>query len=265
MEKWNLQLKGKLQMMRLIKADFKKIFYIPSYRYLLIATFILSLLFSTFFLLTIGITEGLKLSSLSSVQVIDVSSLGIDVTAISMIIFSALFISKEVSDGTVHTNLAITPNRLKFFIMKLVFLTILSFLITAVVILGILTVDWIIMSINQMGSLELINEQTLLKAVGSFLMVSIYTLLSAIGAFFLQSMAGGIGFSLGLMFLPGLVRMLPESIGEVLLVLFPETAINQFMDITIQSRNLLLATALLFLWILLTSTLSYRRFKSIDY
>lgn len=252
-------------MMKLIKADFKKVFYIPSYRYLLTATFGLSLLLSLFFLLTIGITEGLELSSLSSVQVIDVSSLGIDVTAISMIIFSALFISKEISEGTVHTNLTITPNRLKFFMTKLTFLTILSFLITTIVLIGILTIDWGVMSINQMGPLELMNEETLLKAVGSYLMVAFYTLLSAIGAFFLQSMTGGVGLSLGLMFLPGLVRMLPEMIGYKLLILFPEAAINQFMDITIQSKSLLLASALLLSWLILTSILSYRRFRSIDY
>ena len=74
-------------MRQLIKADFKKTMYIPSYRYILIATVILSLVFGAIFLLTVEVTEGLKLSSLSSMLVIDVSFLGMDVTAIMMIIF----------------------------------------------------------------------------------------------------------------------------------------------------------------------------------
>lgn len=161
-------------MRQLIKADFKKTMYIPSYRYILIATVILSLVFGAIFLLTVEVTEGLKLSSLSSMLVIDVSFLGMDVTAIMMIIFVSLFISKEISTGAIYTNLAITPNRLKFYISKLIFLLILSVLITILVVLGLFGFDSLVMSVKQMGNLEVFNQEVLLKIIGSFLMVIFY-------------------------------------------------------------------------------------------
>lgn len=252
-------------MKNLVKADVKKVLYIPNYRYLLFAAVILSLLFGLIFLTTIGVTEGRALTSLSSLEVIDVSFLGIDVAAIMMIIFSALFISKEVSEGAVHTNLALTPNRMKFFVSKLLYLSLLSVLISITVILGIFAIDWFIMSANNMGSLELFNMDVLFKITGSILMVLVYGLLSAIGAFFIQSMAGGIIFSLGLMFVPALIRFFPEWVGDMMLPIFPETAIASFVDITATSNNLFIAMTILFLWLLLSSIISYSKFRKIDY
>jgi len=252
-------------MMKLVKADFKKAIYIPNYRYLLLATLVLSLLFSLIFLTTIGITEGRELANLSSLEVIDISFLGIDVAAIMMIIFSALSISKDVSEGTVHTNLAITPNRLKFFASKLLYLALLSVLISVAVILGIFAIDWLVMITNNMGSLELFNRSVLLKMTGSILMVLVYGLLSAIGAFFIQSTAGGIVFSLGVMFLPALIRFFPEWVGDIALPIFPETAIGSFIDLTTTASNLFIATLILALWLLVSAVISYSKFRTIDY
>ena len=252
-------------MRQLIKADFKKTMYIPSYRYILIATVILSLVFGAIFLLTVEVTEGLKLSSLSSMLVIDVSFLGMDVTAIMMIIFVSLFISKEISTGAIYTNLAITPNRLKFYISKLIFLLILSVLITILVVRGLFGFDSLVMSVKQMGNLEVFNQEVLLKIIGSFLMVIFYTMISAIGTFLIQSMAGGAVISLGLMFLPGLIRMFPEFVGNTILPILPESAINSFMDITKQSSNLFLALILLISWLVVVFIISYSRFRKTDY
>lgn len=265
MGKWSSQLKEELKMKNLVKADFKKIVYIPIYRYLLLATILLSLLFGVIFLTTIGVTEGRELTSLSSLEVIDVSFLGIDVAAIMMIIFAALFISKNVSEGAVHTNLAITPNRLKFFMSKLLFLSLLSLLISMLVISGLFAVDWIIMTANNMGHLELMTIDVLLKVIGSILMIIVYSLLSAIGSLFIQTTAGGIVFSLGIMFLPALVRFFPEAIGDLVLPIFPETAIGAFVDRTAGTNNLFIAILILLIWLIISSTISYGKFRKIDY
>lgn len=252
-------------MMKLVKADVKKVMYIPIYRYLLITTFILSLVFGAIFLLTIGVTEGRELTGLSSLEVVDISFLGIDAATIMMIVFAALFISKEVSERAVHTNLMLTPKRLNFFVSKLVFLSLLSILMSVLIILGIFAIDWLIMSANNMGSLELLNRDVLLKIIGSTLMILVYGLLSAIGAFFIQTMSGGIVFSLGVMFLPALIRFFPEWVGGLMLPIFPETAIGTFVDLTTASNNLFVATLILFLWLLVSSAISYSKFRKIDY
>jgi len=250
---------------RLVKADFIKIRRVPSYFSLLSATFVLSILLGLFFLLTINITEGRILTDLTSLEVIDITFLGIDAAAILMIVFSALFISKEVSEGTIHTNLALTPNRLKFFMSKVLFLSLVSLIMTVLVILALLAVSWLVMYLNGMGSLELFNQDVFMTMIGSLLMVVSYSLLSAVGSFFTQKSSGGIVFSLGLMFIPALIRMLPENIGDFILPIMPESAINAFMSIGPLSGSLLLALFILLLWILLTSAVSYRKFQKIDY
>lgn len=252
-------------MMKLVKADVKKVMYIPVYRYLLIATFIISIVFGAIFLLTIGVTEGRELTGLSSLEVVDISFLGIDAAAIMMIVFAALFISKEVSEGVVHTNLMLTPKRLNFFVSKLVFLSLLSILMSVLVTLGIFAIDWLVMSANNMGSLELLNKDVLLKIIGSTLMILVYGSLSAIGSFFIQTMSGGIVFSLGVMFLPALIRFFPEWIGDLMLPIFPETGIGTFVDLTTTSNNFFVATLILFLWLLVSSAISYSKFRKIDY
>src|SRR5690625_2820805 len=109
-------------MMRLIKADFKKVSFLQCYRNFILATLLLSILFGIIFLFTIDFTAGKRLAELPSIEMIDISLLGIDVTAIMFIIFTANFISKEFSTGAIHTSLAITPLRQKYFLSKIFFI-----------------------------------------------------------------------------------------------------------------------------------------------
>lgn len=252
-------------MIRLIKADFKKMIYIPNYRYLLIASFILSILFGLIFLTTIGVTEGRPLIDLSNIEVMDVSFLGVDVAAIMMIVFAALFISKEISDGVIYINLTITPKRLKFFGLKLLFLSLLGILLSGFVIAGLFSVNWFVMAINNMGGFEWFSKSVMYKIIGSVLMILFYSLLSAIGVFFTQSLSGGIILSLGTMFLPGLIRMFPKIVGDLLLPLFPETAINSLVDLTMSSSNLFRSLLILIFWLIISTAIGYGKFKKIDY
>lgn len=252
-------------MKNILRAEFKKIQFLAVYRNLLLTAVILSLVFGALLLLTVGVTEGRELSSLNSLEVIDVSFLGIDVTAIMMIIFSALYVSKDISGSAVYTNLTMTPNRLKFFISRILFLTLLSILMSIVVIALIFMMDYLIMSLNNMGSLDLFNHSVYLKILGSILMVIVYGLFSAFGSFFTQSMSGGVVFSLGLMFIPALIRFFPEWVGDIVLPIFPESAIAAFIDITNESNPLIVALLVLSIWIIASGLVSYLSFRQRDY
>ena len=156
-------------MRQLIKADFKKTMYIPSYRYILIATVILSLVFGAIFLLTVEVTEGLKLSSLSSMLVIDVSFLGMDVTAIMMIIFVSLFISKEISTGAIYLRKSSWPHRrLKFYISKIDIFTYTQRFYYYSSCTWTFWIRLIVMSVKQMGNLGFFNQEVLLKLLAHF-------------------------------------------------------------------------------------------------
>lgn len=106
-------------MNNLVKADFKKTLYLPSNRYLLLSTICSSILLGMIFLLTINVTQEKGITELSSMEIIDITLLGMDVAAMMLIIFTAIYIKKDLSPGAIHTNLAITPIRSKYFISKI--------------------------------------------------------------------------------------------------------------------------------------------------
>src|SRR5699024_11550497 len=113
-----------------IKTEFKKVSYLQGYQNFLLATLLLSIIFSITFLFTIDLTAGKKLAELSSIEMIDITLLGIDVTAIMFIIFTANFISKEFLTGAIHTSLAITPLRGKYFLSNALFIMGLSIFVS---------------------------------------------------------------------------------------------------------------------------------------
>lgn len=252
-------------MNNLIKADFKKTFYLPSYRYFLLSTIALSILFGTLFLFTINVTQGKMLTELTNSEVIDISLLGMDVAAILLIIFTAMFVIKDLSPGAVHTNLAITPVRGKYFLSKVSFISILSVLISVILILLFLTIDQFVLSVNNIGGLSLFDINIITKIIGSVVMVLFYCLLSVAGTFCLQSTSGGIAFPLSVMFLPALIKMFPADISNILLPIFPEESLHAIIEVHSTDGSLASAVLTLLLWVIISSLAGLWRFKRIDY
>jgi len=252
-------------MINLMKADFKKVFYLTSYRYFLLSALLLSILFGAIFLFTINITQGKQITELSGIEVIDITFLGIDVAAIMLILFTAFFISKDLATGAVHLNLAITPHRLKYFLSKICFISILSTLVSVALIASLLSMNWFVISLFGLDTLSLFNNTVFMKIIGSILMVVFYSLLSVTGAFYFQTAAGGITFALGVMFLPTLIKMFPDDISTILLPIFPESSLLMFIDVHSMYNSLLSAVITLILWIIIACILSIWKFKRMDY
>ncbi|MEK4555246.1 hypothetical protein [Jeotgalicoccus sp. FSL K6-3177] len=250
-------------MMNLIKADFKKIFYLPAYRNFLMTTVILSIVFGAIFLFTINITQGKALTDLTFIEMIDISFLGIDVTTIMLIIFTAMFISKDLSPGAVHTNLAITPDRRKYFLSKIIFMAVLFIIISTAVTALLVIISQLIASAIGLSGLSAAGSGFVQLIIGSIIMVLFYTLLSAAGTFYIQSAAGGITFALGIMFLPALIKMFPAGVSDPLLVIFPENALNYFIGAG--NGSFVLSAAVLLVWIIIPSVIALWKFNKIDY
>jgi len=254
-------------MKHLIKADFKKVSYLQSYRNFLIAIFLLSIFFGITFLFTIDLTAGKKLTALSSIEVMDITLLGIDVTTIMLIIFTANFISKEFSTDAIHTSLAITPLRQKYFLSKTFFIVKLTILVSIALISLIFIIDQFILSINNMDRLSLLNQALLIKLIGAVIMPIFYSLLSMAGTFYTQLASGGVTFALGVMFMPALIKMFPASFSDVVLPIFPENSLHVFTEINTSSISGLLINAvlILLLWILISNLLGFWKFKKSDF
>src|SRR5690625_4799125 len=198
---------------------------------------------------------------------IDISLLGIDVTAIMFIIFTANFISKEFSTGAIHTSLAITPLRQKYFLSKIFFIVKLTILVSIALTSLIFIIDQFILSINNMDRLSLLNQALLVKLIGSVIMPIFYSLLSKAGTFYTQSAAGGITFGLGVMFMPALIKMFPAGFSDVIIRIFPENSLQVFTEFNTSSiyGSLINAILILLLWIFISSLLGFRKFKKSDF
>lgn len=252
-------------MKNLIKADFKKIFYLPGNRSFLLSTICLSILLGMIFLFTTNVTQGRALIELSSMEVIDITLLGMDVAAIMLLIFTANFIKKDLTSGAVHTNLAITPVRGNYFLSKVSFISILAILLSIVLILLFFAIDQLVLSMNGMGGLSIFALNIFTKIVGSIVMVLFYSLLSASGTFYLQSAFRGAAFALSVMFLPALIKMFPADISDILLPIFPEDALSALIDVHSADGSLLRAILVLLLWIIVSSLIGQWKFKKMDY
>ena len=249
-------------MIRLIKADFN----LRGYRNFLVATLLLSTLFGITFLFTIDLTAGKELTALSNIEMIDITLLGIDVTAIMFIIFTANFISKEFLTGAIHTSLAITPLRGKYFLSKALFIMGLSIFVSVLLTCMIVILDGFIITVNNMDRL-IFNDELFIKLIGAVIMPVFYSLLSVAGTFYTQSASGGITFALGIMFIPALIKMFSTTFSDVILPIFPESSLQVFAEINTNTINesLINATLILVLWILISNFMGFWRFKKSDF
>lgn len=254
-------------MIHLIKTDFKKVYYLSGYRKFLVATFLFSILFGITFLFTIDITQGKILTELSSIEVLDISLLGIDVTAIMLIIFTAHFISKEFTTGAIHTSLAITPLRRKYFMSKILFVAVLSLLVSIALTCFIFAIDQFVLTVYNLDRLPFYEQTLFIKLFGAVIIPVFYSLLSATGVFYMKSAAAGITYALGVMFLPALIKMFPANFSGVTLSVFPEKALHMFSEVNTSSisGSLFNAILILMLWILISCFLGIWKFKKSNF
>ncbi|PWU66664.1 hypothetical protein [Gracilibacillus dipsosauri] len=254
-------------MKHLINADFKKISFLTSHRNYLIVLSLLSISFGLIFLFTLGVTQGKDLTELPAMEVIDISLLGMDVAAIMLIIFSATFISKEFSHDAIHTSLAITPLRQKFYLSKILFIMILSLIISITLTLIIFGLDQLVLLTNNMRTVSLNDQVLLSKLFGTVILPLFYSLLSAAGTFYFRSAAGGIIFAIGVMFLPALIKLFPASFSDMVLMLLPEKSLHTLTEMSTVTFNGQLMSAILILlsWILISNILGLWKLKKADF
>src|SRR5690625_2180051 len=251
----------------LIMADFKKINFLSSHRNYLIVLCLLSISFGLMFLFTLGVTQGKNLTELPAMEVIDISLLGMDVAAIMLIIYTATFIAKEFSHGSIHTSLAIMPLRQKFYVSKILFIMILSLIISITLTLIIFGLDQIVLLANNMDTVSLNNQALLSKLIGTIILPLFYSLLSAAGSFYLRSAAGGIMFAIGIMLLPALIKLFPTNFSDMALMLLPEYSLHALTEMGAITFNGQLMNAMLILlsWVLISNILGLWKLKKVDF
>ncbi|MDN6736190.1 MAG: hypothetical protein L0L78_11290, partial [Tetragenococcus koreensis] len=93
-------------MNNILRAEYKKIFFLRFSKMYLLFTIGISLLAGLIFTITTNVTQGKTIQELSVMEVFSANMLGVDFANILFIIFTALTITREITSQTIHTSLA---------------------------------------------------------------------------------------------------------------------------------------------------------------
>ena len=258
----------KSSLKNLIKAEFQKIAFLKSSKIFLIALIVASLMLGLIFALTTNVTQGKAISEIPPIDVISACMLGVDVTAIMLIIFAAISNTKEFSTKLIHVTLAVTPNRKRLFLSKLItyFLlgTVISLIVTALTFLA----GQLILLANGRPMVSLADPFFRQFILGTLFMPVFYCLLTVAAVFVFRSSGGAITFSLGIMFVPALVKMFSQSIQKIILPLLPQASLHSLSGIASKGSYEILGIGvsilLLFVWIGITSLIGTFQFVRKD-
>jgi len=253
----------------IIKTEFKKIFFRRSSRIYILALIAVSVLLGILFVLTTNVTQGRAITELSRMDILSANMLGLDLANIMLIVFTAITISREFRTNLISISLGVIPNRKRFFLGKLITYFLLSAVISIVTVGFIFLTSQVVLAANGMTLIS-ISERTVSQFVfGIMSMPLFYTLLTVAAVFIFRNSAGAITFSLGIMALPAFVRMFSNSIQQLILPVFPESAINSLAGTvesgTSESLSITISLLLLFIWVFIVSIAAIIRFRRQDF
>jgi ABC-type transport system involved in multi-copper enzyme maturation permease subunit len=255
-------------MRNLIQAEFKKIFFQKSSKVYMLTLILVSLVLGLIFSLTTSVTQGKAIVELSSMDVLSSNILGVDMANIMLIIFTAMSISKEFTTKLINISLAITPNRKRFYLGKVITFFILSAIISIVIVLLSYSTSQLILAANKMPLVTLRDNAVRQFIIGVMIMPLFYAIITVAATFIFKSSAGAITFSLVVMIIPALVKMFSDSIQRILLPIFPQTAIHSLSGAvekgSAESIGVINSIIVLLMWVLLTSLVARISFQKED-
>lgn len=255
-------------MKNLIRAEFKKLFFLKSSKVYILTLIVSSLVLGMIFSTTTNVTQGKAIIELSSMEVLSANMLGVDLANIMLIIFTAISISKEFSTKLIQVSLTITPNRRRFLGGKIITFFIISVIISIATIILTYLISQVILAVNRMPLVTLKDIAVRQFIFGVMIMPIFYTLIAVAATFIFKSSAGAITFSLAIMGIPALVKMFSESTQKVLLPIFPQSAIHNLSGAvekgSTESLGIITSICILLAWIAVIILVANFKFEKQD-
>lgn len=258
----------KSSLRNLVKAEYQKILFLKFSKIFLISTIIASLILGLIFSLTTSVTQGKVISEISPIDVISSCMLGVDVTAIMLIIFAAVLNAKEFSTKLIHVTLAVTPNRKKFFCSKLITYLLIATIISLIVTLLTFLVGQMILFVNGRPMVSIEDPFLRQFILGTLFMPVFYCVLTVAAVFIFRNSGGAVTFSLGVMFVPALVKMFSQGVQKTILPILPQASLHSLSGTALKGSYEILGIGtsifLLFAWIGITSLVGIFQFVRKD-
>lgn len=252
--------------MRMIAAEWQKIWFVQSSRnYLMLATAV-SILMGAVFSLTIRVTQGRALSEFEPMQIMSVNMLGVDIASVLLMFFIATQIGREFQENTVQPYLAAAPARARYFFARAALYFLISLGIGSVVALATQLSGRLFISVvgKQMPPPAEVWQYT----VGCVAMPIFYSLLTVCATFSARKTAGGIVAPMFVLFLPELAKFFPEMLQATTIPALPASAIHALSGAAERGsmEDIGVAAALLVLgsWLVLSGLTALWKFRKND-
>lgn len=252
--------------MRIIVAEWQKIFFLKSSRIYLIFAAMASTMIGLILCLTTRVTQGRTLFELEPMEIISVNMLGVDIWTIFLVLFIAVRVGREFQERTIRSYLLTVPTRSCYFFSKAILFLFIALMIGTVVSLVALMNGRILVAVVHK---RMPLPDTLLQfLIGCVVMPSFYSLLTVCATFFAGNVAAGIAIPVSVLFLPALVKLFPEMLQSVLIPFLPASAIHTLSGAaekgSIEYIGTVAAIFVLGVWILVFAAVAIRKFCKKD-
>ncbi|MDO5095035.1 MAG: ABC transporter permease subunit [Peptostreptococcaceae bacterium] len=252
--------------MKMIHAEYQKIYFIKSSRRYLVFATMVGILTGLLFSLTTSLTQGRTLSELKPMEIISVNLLGVDVVSILLMLFVAIQIGREFQEGSIASYLSAAPKRNQYFFAKAAIFFLISLVIGIVVALVTLMNGKLLISALDKPMPE---SDTIRQFVaGCVVMPVFYSLLALCASFMARNTAGGIVVPASVLFLPLFSKLLPEMLQSVIIPILPSSAIHTLSGIatknSMEYSGMIGAVLILGIWISAFAAIAAYKFSKND-
>ncbi len=252
--------------MKMISAEWKKIWFIKPYRIYLILATIASILIGVVFSLTTRVTQGRPLSKFEPMQIISINMLGVDILTIFLLLFIAVQIGREFQEKTIQSYLSVTPSRTRYFFAKAAIYFLIALVIGTVVALATqMTGRFFVSSVHKpMPSPAELWRFT----AGCIVMPVFYALLTVCATFSARNTAAGIVAPVFVLFLPALAKLFPKMLQSITIPSLPMSAIHTLSGVaekgSLEYTGVMAAFLVLGSWLVLSAATAIWKFRKKD-
>ena len=213
-------------------AEWSKLFSLRATRRSLLAAVLLAVASALLFCLVIEATTGAPLARTPTFDVLSAGLLGVDVTALFILVVAAGMVGSEYANGMIRTTLTAMPWRSRLLVAKAAVLAVVGYAIG--VLAGVLTVatSQVVLLAAGLPTASWTDPAVVRLVLGVAVEVPVYGLFGLAFAFVFRATGAGIVAALAVVFLPTVLDWLRDFLPGFLISYQPSPAVHNLAGLT---------------------------------
>jgi ABC-2 type transport system permease protein len=213
-------------------AEWSKLFSLRATRRSLLASVALAGASATLFCLVIEATTGVPLAQTPIFDVLSAGLLGVDATALFILVVASSMIGSEYVNGMIRTTLTAVPRRTRMLVAKAAVLAVAGYVIGVVA--GALTVAvaQVVLLAAGLPTASPTDPAVVRLVMGAAVEVPAYGLFGMAFAFIFRATGAGIVAALAVVFLPSVLDWLRDYLPGFLITYQPTPAVHNLAGLT---------------------------------